>query len=409
MRIGSVSALVLSAFALAACEGVPSVGPSTDISSLAMCGLACPNGIPGPGIVDANGDGIDDNADGNDSSTDGGNTASLTPATSDTTIALEKSIYVKPASGTSLSVLAAGTSPATTTAQILSGTKPTKMTIAIDTKSASNGSWPTPVQMTEYVFGSTALDPTGMNNGGTNCAPSCGYREYRAFSQTPGKERDESLQVWAWNQSYATQYRNTPSGGEAAQQAWSFGGNKTAVMPIIGAMTYNGRFVGTAKTANYLKPDGANIDPNALWRIEGASSVNANFATGAVNGTLTPHTWTSFQSGISGNYMKTVGVPPVAPATLLEEPDYSFYNSTVTLNGTIAGNTYAGTANLNNQFISSDQTMYGGFFGAAAPNPAETAGVFHVTGADPFPIGGSAGVNDDRRAYLTIDGAFHGQ
>ena len=397
MRIGSVSTLVLSAFALAACEGVPSVGPSTDISTLAMCGLACPAGIPAPSTGTS--------STGN-SSTSGGNSASLTPATSDTTIALEKSVYVKPASGTSLSVLAAGTSPATTTAQILSGTKPTKMTISIDTKSATNGSWPVPIQMSEYTFGSNAADPTGGNNGGAGVGPAGGYREYRAFSLTPGSERDETLQVWAWTNSYATQYRNTPSGGEAAQQAWSFGGNKTAVMPVAGNPTYNGRFVATAKTSNYLKPDGANIDPNALWRVEGASQVNAHFGTGLVDGTLTPHTWTSFQPGISNYYMKTVGVPPVLPATILGEPNYSFYNSTVTLNGTITGNTYAGTADLNNKFISSDQTMYGGFFGAGA---TETAGVFHVTGADPLPIGGSAGINGDTRGFLTIDGAFHGQ
>ena len=27
---------------------------------------------------------------------------------------------------------------------------------------------------------------------------------------------------------------------------------------------------------------------------------------------------------------------------------------------------------------------------------------------DPYPIGGSAGINDDKRGYLTIQGAFHG-
>ena len=159
--------------------------------------------------------------------------------------------------------------------------------------------------MNEYVPGTTAVDPTGHNNGGAGA----GYREYRAYSTEPGKERDESLQVWAWTDAYATQYRNTPNGGEAANQAWSFGGNKTALaaMPGGGSATYNGRFVGTAKTANYKKPDGATIDPNALWRVEGASALTANFgAGGTVNGTLTPETWTSDQEGISGTYMKTV-------------------------------------------------------------------------------------------------------
>ena len=43
----------------------------------------------------------------------------------------------------------------------------------------------------------------------------CDYREYRVYSDEVGQERDETLQVWAWGDSYATQYRNTPSGGEA--------------------------------------------------------------------------------------------------------------------------------------------------------------------------------------------------
>ena len=221
------------------------------------------------------------------------------------------------------------------------------------------------------------------------------------------------MQVWAWSESYATQYRNTPNGGEAVQQAWSFGGNKTPLgaMPVGGSATYNGRFVATAKTANYLKPSGALVDPNALWRVQGASQLTANFGpSGTVAGTLTPETWTSYQAGLSGaTYTKTVGVTPTPPYSAIETPNYSFYNTTVALNGTITGNTYAGTtagsATLSGAFISGDETMYGGFFGAAG---AETTGVFHVTGMDPDPIGGSAGINDDRRGYLTIQGAFHG-
>ena len=43
MRIGSVSALVLAAFALAACEGTPTTGSSASNASLALCGLTCPD------------------------------------------------------------------------------------------------------------------------------------------------------------------------------------------------------------------------------------------------------------------------------------------------------------------------------------------------------------------------------
>jgi hypothetical protein len=99
-----------------------------------------------------------------------------------------------------------------------------------------------------------------------------------------------------------------------------------------------------------------------------------------------------------------VGITPTAPYTAVETPDYGFYDTTVALSGTITGNTYAGEANLSGAFISGDQTMYGGFFG----DGSETTGVFHVTGMDPDPIGGSAGINDDKRGYLTIQGAFNG-
>ena len=400
MRIGSVSALVLAAFALAACEGSPTTGSSASIASLDLCGLACPfgNATSGTNVVN-------NPNDGDDSSTDGGNTTTLTPLTADTTIALESSRLVKPSGNIpSLSLLTAGTSPTTTTAQILSGTKPTKLTIAVDTNSGTNAAWPTPAQMDQYDFGTNAADPTGGNNGGAGT----GYREYRVYSTKLGEERDESLQVWAWTDSYATQYRVTPNGGEAAQQAWSFGGNKTALtsMPVSGSATYNGRFVGTAKVANYVKPSGASIDPNGLWRVQGTSQVTANFGpSGTVSGTLTPQTWTSNQTGISGTYMKTVGVTPTPPYTAIETPNYSFYNTTVALSGTITGNTYAGAANLSGSYISGDQTMYGGFFGGTG---AETAGVFHVTGMDPDPVGGSAGINGDTRGYLTMQGAFHG-
>ena len=388
MRIGSVSLLVLAAFALAACEGTPSTGSTTSTASLDLCGLACPDGTPDDGISDADGDGVDDGADGDDSSTDGGNTTDLSPTTADVTIALESSVLLQPASGTSLSQLL--NNP-------LSG-PPTTQRISIDTNTSTNGGWPTPVTMTEYVPGSTAPDPTGNGNAG-----SVSYNEYRAISNTPGQERDEELQVWAWNESYATQYRNAASGGNAAQQAWSFGGNRTALasMPVGGSATYNGRFVATAETSNWLKPSGASIDPNALWRVQGASTITADFGAATVDGTLTPETWESFQAGVSGWYTwnTTTSVATVA------EPDYSFYNVQVDLAGTITGNTYAGTATLDGTFVSGDNPMYGGFFGAGA---SETTGIFNVYGVDPDPIGGSAGINDDRRGFLTINGAFHG-
>ena len=56
--------------------------------------------------------------------------------------------------------------------------------------------------------------------------------------------------------------------------------------------------------------------------------------------------------------------------------------------------------------MSGDNPMYGGFFGAGA---AETTGVFNMSLAcDPDPIGGERRINDDRRGFLTINGAFNG-
>ncbi|MBZ0260724.1 MAG: transferrin-binding protein-like solute binding protein [Hyphomicrobiales bacterium] len=386
MRIGSVSALILAAFALAACEGSPTTGSSASSASLALCGLSCPDPTD-DNTNDSDGDGVDDGADGDDSSTDGGNTTDLSPTNADVTIALQNSNLQQPTSGTSLSQLL--NNP-------LSG-PPATQRIVIDTNTSSNGSWPTPVTMNEYLPGSTLPDPTGNGNGG-----SVTYNEYRAISNTPGQERDEELQVWAWNDSYATQYRNASGGGEASQQAWSFGGNKTALasMPVGGSANYTGRFVATAKSTNWIKPSGADIDPNALWRVQGASTVDANFATASVTGTLTPETWTSFQSGVSGWYTWNVGT-----VGTVAEPDYSIYNTEVALAGTITGNTYAGTATLDGNFVSGDNPMYGGFFGAGA---SETTGIFNVYGVDPDPIGGSAGINDDHRGFLTINGAFNG-
>jgi hypothetical protein len=137
MRIGSVSALVLAAFALAACEGSPTTGSSASNATLDLCGLSCPDPAGGSGSGGSGGGG----------STDGGNTTNLTPATADTTIALESSVYQRPSSGTSLSLLTAGTSPTTTTAQILGPTKPTALTIRVDTNTSTNGNWPTPEQI----------------------------------------------------------------------------------------------------------------------------------------------------------------------------------------------------------------------------------------------------------------------
>ena len=57
------------------------------------------------------------------------------------------------------------------------------------------------------------------------------YREYRIKDPSSTVNRDELLQVWAWGDSYATQYQNVIGGGTPKQQAWAFGGKATTAMP----------------------------------------------------------------------------------------------------------------------------------------------------------------------------------
>ena len=122
---------------------------------------------------------------------------------------------------------------------------------------------------------------------------------------------------------------------------------------------------------------------------------------------MSPETWESYQAGVTGGLLQwVVGTP-----NTVAQPDFSFYNADVNISGTITGNTYAGAASLTGGFVNTindpaNNPMYGGFFGAGA---SETTGIFEVFGVDPSPIGGSAGINDDRAGYLTMSGAFHGQ
>jgi hypothetical protein len=86
-------------------------------------------------------------------------------------------------------------------------------------------------------------------------------------------------------------------------------------------------------------------------------------------------------------------------------------NDQIQIKGTITGNTYKGTAKLNdpqNQlgWVSGDNPVFGGFFG---PQANETTGVFSVLGTAPDPIGGDLPINDDRRGYLHHSGVFFGR
>ena len=339
--------------------------------------------------------------------------------------------------------------------------KPTQLKIGVDTEGTGNSQWSVPILMDEYLAGthdetwyrlgyftgSATVDSNGYTVAwdaadqrfeyttgpasflgrpadytdatlaaniallmapNANAGAGANYREYRALSKSAG--RDEVLQVWAFDESYTLQYRNRSGGGEAKQQAWSFGGNATTAMPTSGSGIYSGRFAATAKSENWIQPDGSDINPNALWQVEGATSIAADFGTGDVSGTLTPETWSSYQSGAVGYYTWN----NLTSAATAAQPNFTeIYGTVVDISGSIDQTTgaiptnsanFTGEANLSG-YETGDNPVYGGFFGT---NAEEVAGVFSAYGIDPQPIGGSAGINDDRNAYLTINGAFHG-
>jgi hypothetical protein len=257
-----------------------------------------------------------------------------------------------------------------------------------------------------------------------------GYREYRVVSTADN--RDEVLQVWSWDNSYTLGYQNQIGGGDPKQQVWTIGGNETTTMPVGGTATYAGRWVGTGKTSNWVKPDGADIDPNASWMMQGRSNFQADFTNSTITGTITPETWTSWQEKIKGRYTwwtnAATTVPatdPYAPAASIGTPvapDYEFYDIPLNLKGTIVAgtttttttaagpvtttvkNAFVGEGNFAGQYITGDNPFYGSFFGN---NAGEVTGVFTATGKTLDPLGGSTGLLDARRATITINGSFN--
>lgn len=382
MRIGSASALVLVAFALAACEsGSPTSGSSASNATLDLCGLNCPDPAidgdttPPPDPVDP----TDPTAPPN---TNIGNQTRL--ATGDTTIALENAVLKSPANG-SLSRLTL-TSGTTNTAKL-----------EIDTKTKNNKNWPIPKTMNEYVFGTNASGGVGL--GGT-------YKEYHSIDtdEEGGPIVDEELQVWSWDNSYATQYREVAGGGDARRQAWSFGGVRTTAMPVGGQATYNGAYAATSKTWNWINDPSLikTIDANNTWRVTGTSSLTADFDTHQLDGTLTPTTWNAFRT-MGGQ----TGFADVASANSADPNWMMFMDDDVIIKGTITGNAVSGKASLDpaQGWINGTNPMYAGFFGDGA---REVTGAYNFLAVIPAPIGGDLPINDDRRGFVQQSGVFHG-
>jgi hypothetical protein len=382
MRIGSVSALVLAAFALAACEGSPTTGSSASNASLDLCGLNCPDpAIDGDTTTPP--DPVDP-VDPGDDPTNTGNPTNLN--TGDTTIALENAVLKSPANG-SLSRLT------------LTAGAPNTARIEIDTRTSNNHNWPIPKTMDEYVFGTNSTGGVGL--GGA-------YKEYRSLTADEnGTTVDEELQVWTWGHSYGTQYRDVvDGGGDARRQAWSFGGNRTAAMPVGGSANYTGRYGATSHTWNWVDSDdpAQTISFNNVWRVEGTSNLTANFATQQLNGTLTPSTWTAFQdmNNVSGSLA-------VSSANTLDPNFIGFMDDDVVIQGTITGNRVNGKASLDpgRGWLNGTNPMYAGFFGPTGPGH-EVTGVYNFLAVGVAPIGGEPPINDDRRGFVQQSGVFNG-
>jgi hypothetical protein len=351
MRFTSVFALLTSAVSLAACAGSDLTGNSLSSAGIAaltnsVCRIGDTSCIPtsstgggtgtGSGGTGGGGTGTGSNGGGNTTNLYAGNRA----------IAVEKMVYTAPTQDpvarSRLTSLQAVDSAATEAA-IMSANKPKTLQMEIDTNAGNNSNFAVPVMMNEDIHGTRDLewmalghtnvarntieiyDPNGrpirfnpasgqfqFYVGGTftteapidaaqdfywnqikgymgskaNGGAKDNYREYAIISKT--LNRDEVLQVWAWDDSYTAEYQNQNGTGSPQQQAWSFGGRATTNMPTGGTATYKGRYVGTAETSNWIKPDGSVINPNALWMVQGSAELKADFAatTNQVTGTL---------------------------------------------------------------------------------------------------------------------------
>ena len=255
--------------------------------------------------------------------------------------------------------------------------------------------------MDEYVFGTNATGGTGL--GGT-------YKEYRSLSpSSSGTLVDEELQIWHWGNSYATQYRDVNGAGDAAHQAWSFGGTATAAMPLGGNANYAGKYGATSKTWNWIDDPlnlAQTLSANGSWRVEGDSSIQADFGAATMTGTLTPNTWTGVQTLNGGIGPKTVISSNAA------DPNWvPFMATNVILTGKITGNTVSGKAELDPTagWVSGINPMNAGFFGPAAPNPTEVTGDYNFVAVTPKPIGGVPPINNDVRGFVQQSGVFHAQ
>ncbi len=399
MRFLSMFALFASASVLSGCAGnalealnTPCIVSPANIN----CGVTgtTGTGTTGTGTTGTGTTGTGTTGTGTTGTTNTGNTSGL--STGDSTLVLEKSVLqVDPTT----KIYKPGVSK-------LTEVQGQTAILEINTNTADNNAWPIAKTMAIYPAG------TGAGQGLGNVALGGVYDEYRSYT---ANSVDEELQVWHFNNSYATQYRDLSAGGtDAIHQAWSFGGTHTtaAAMPTSGSVNYAGKFGATAVTKGFTDTTDTKqtISFNNQWRVDGDTAATANFGTGAFSAVLTPKSWIAVQT----MNLLTNGVNAV-PADALNSQGganaAAFMVAPINLKGTISGNSISnGTANWDTSsgIVTNSTTnpMYGGFFGATAN---EVTGSFALDGMLPAPTGGVAPINPDTRAYLQMSGIYDAQ
>ena len=315
-------------------------------------------------------------------------------------------------------------------------TNPNKATLKISTNLSTNSSWPQTHTMDEDLYGTCrtqgGIDPANQTQClAPNTAGSLGatYHEYRF--KDASIPADEELQVWHWNSSYGTQYRDNATGDIAAHQAFSFGGNYTtaANIPTAGQAQYQGKYTATGDSSGWVDSVGVgqDISHNNHWQIVGDTDLTADFSTGAFTGALTPKSWVglaadgTLQDAITHDPNKFIlvgGVPTLNPNYIGYNVNTAgFMNDKTILSGTITKsatdllhpNSVTGKAALDTTqgwYNDANSPLYAGFFGGSAK---EVTGVFAVDGTYSGPRGGSSAHNYYRVGKLSMQGVFNGQ
>jgi hypothetical protein len=421
MRIVSLTALLATGFALAACGGGDVEAPGLTLDAgLDTCGLDCPEA---PKPVDNRPKPPKSVLPDRPPTSNNGNDVKLDETTGEETIAIEQAVIIneKDKLGLSNIVYGAVTDPVT-------NERIRTATISIDTKTKRNSYWPKPKKMELYKYGTNFYEADSENPGFPQ-TPSNGrglggkYEEFRELTNTgeQGTTVDEELQVWTWDHSYGAQYRDVTSGKpEGDHQAWSFGGKRTAAarMPTSARVRYNGQFASTAKTEKWVNTQDQRqtLSYNNNWMVRGDATMIADFEKNTVDATLQPLKWRGYADMNGANDYQTLTIDPnVAPSVAFAaDPNINgFMYRRIKLRGTVTkdpvkGNSAKGDARIGEEFgyvtNSTTNPFRGAFFG---PNADEFTGIFNAESVLPRPRGGNFPINADRRLFLKHSGVVN--